>query len=157
MKGRSFYPLATARERIVEIVENGVSEDDFGEPAPEDGYGVVAVAGARGPRHVTFAVTTGDQSSELAFGEYDIASDLTIVTYPLFKAALLAISAAWDMQWACAQAFRNDVVKVPIGLAPGAMRVDRATSAPLTRHFLIAFSIFPGSPTFQRNARPASS
>jgi hypothetical protein len=134
-EGPRYVPLAIARERIVKIVENGLATDDLGEPAPEYGYWVAALAGARGPHHVRFRVWTHDQSFVLAFGEYNIASDLTIVTYPLFKAALLAISAAWDTQWACAQAFRNDVVKVPIGLAPGAMRIDSATPVPIDPTF----------------------
>jgi hypothetical protein len=63
------------------------------------------------------------------------------VTYPLFRASLLAISAVWDAQWAYATAYRNDVVKVPIDFAPGvpAFRID---SAPLV----------PIDPTFPRSA-----
>jgi hypothetical protein len=87
-------PLDTARNCIAEIVESGVVHDDFNEPTPGYGYHVAAMAGARGPRHVTFSAWTGDQTFELSFGEHDIASDLSIVAYPLFKAALLAISAA---------------------------------------------------------------
>jgi hypothetical protein len=62
---------------------------------------------------------------------------LSIVTYPLFKAALLAISAAWDVQWACAQAFRLGAVRVPIDFAPGvpAFRIDSVVQLPLDPTF----------------------
>ena len=44
--------------------------------------------------------------------------DPAVVTYPVFKAALLAINAIWPPAWACAYAFRMDYDKVP--LFPGA-------------------------------------
>jgi hypothetical protein len=133
----SFVPLADGRKRIAEIVESGVYIDDFNKPRPEYGHGVHAVAGARGPRHVGFTASTSRQSFELSFGEYNIASDLSIVTYPLFKAALLAIIAPWDAPWACAQAFRSDAVMVPIDFGPGvpAFRVDSAPKVPLDPTF----------------------
>jgi hypothetical protein len=51
--------------------------------------------------------------------------------------ALLAISAAWNAQWSYAHAIRNDVVKVPIDLAPGvpAFRIDAAPEVPLDPTF----------------------
>lgn len=130
-------PLDVARNRIVEIVENGIVHNDFGEPTPGYGYHVLAVAGARGPRRVAFTARTGNQTFQLSFGEHNIASDLMIVTYPLFKAALLAITAAWDAQWSYAQAIRNDVVKVPVELAPGlpGFRMDMAQEVPLDPTF----------------------
>ncbi len=133
----SFVPLAAGRKRIAEIVEGGVYIDDFNKPRPEYGHSVIAVAGARGPRHVAFAASTKRQSFALSFGEYNIASDLSIVTYPLFKAALLAIRASWDAQWAYAQACRNDVVKVPIDFGPGvpAFRIDGAPQVSLDPTF----------------------
>ncbi|MFZ0609978.1 MAG: hypothetical protein WAM75_20125 [Xanthobacteraceae bacterium] len=133
----SFVPLAAGRERIAEIVESGVYMDDFNKPCPQYGYSVHAVAGARGPCRVAFTASTTRQSFDLSFGEYNMASDLTIVTYPMFHAALLAITSAWDTQWACAQAFRNDVVKVPIDFGPGvpAFRIDSAVQIPLDPTF----------------------
>jgi hypothetical protein len=130
-------PLAAACKRIADIVESGVYIDDFNNPRPEYGHSVHAVAGARGPRHVVFTASTKRQSFDLSFGEHDIASDLSIVTYPLFKAALLAISSAWDARWSCAQASRNDVVKVPIDFGPGvpAFRIDSAPKVPLDPTF----------------------
>jgi hypothetical protein len=125
-------PLDIARKRIVEIVEKGVVHDDFGVPTPGYGYKALAIAGARGPRQAVFAARTGNQTFELSFGKHDDAPDLTIVTYPLFKAAQLAITATWDAQWSYAQAIRNDVVKVPVNLAPGVpgLRIDMAAQVP---------------------------
>ncbi len=131
-----FVPLAVGRKRIAEIVESGVYVDDFNQSRPDNGYSVFAVAGARGPRHVAFTASTTDQHFELSFGEHDLASDLSIVRYPLFKAALLAISSAWDAQWSCAQAFRNDVVKVPINFGGvSAFRMDSPIQVPLDPTF----------------------
>lgn len=129
--------LAAARTCIEEIVEAGVVRNDFDEPDPGYGYHVCASAGARGPRRVAFSARTGMQSFELSFGEYDLPSDLAIVKYPLFKAALLTISAAWNTKWSCAQAFRNDVVKVPIDFGAGvpAFRMDSAIQVPLDPTF----------------------
>jgi hypothetical protein len=140
-----FVPLDTARKRIAEIVESGVVHDDFNEPTPGYGYSVCATAGARGPHRVTLSARTGNQSFELSFGEHNIASDLTIVTYPLFKAALLASGSPWNAKWSCAQAFRNDVVKVPIDFGPGvpAFRIDSAIQAPLDPSFPISIFHVP--------------
>lgn len=132
----SFVPLAAARKRIAEIVESGVYIDDFNKPRPEYGHSVAAVAG-RGPRRVAFSASTSLHSFELSFGDQFMASDLSIVTYPLFKAALLAASATWDVHLSYACASRNDVVSVPIDIAPGvpAFRIDSAALAPLDPTF----------------------
>jgi hypothetical protein len=130
-------PLATARNRIEEIVESGVAHDDFDEPTSAYGYSVAAMAGARGPRRVTFTARTGTQFFDLSFGEHNGACDLTIVTYPLFRAALLAISAACGAPWAYAQARRSDMVTVPIDFGAGvpAFRIDSAIPVPLDPTF----------------------
>jgi hypothetical protein len=130
-------PLVAARKQIEEIVESGVSRDDFDEPTPERGYSVVGTAGARGPRHVVFSARSGDQTFQLSFGEHNIASDLSIVTYPLFKAALLAMNAAWNSQYAYASAYRNEFIKVATDLAPGVpgFRIDTARQVPIDPTF----------------------
>jgi hypothetical protein len=83
-------PLATVRERIAEIVRKGIVHDDFGEPTPGYGYNVRAAAGVRGPRQASFSAKTGAQSFKFEFGDYYVEPDSSIVTYPLFRAALLA-------------------------------------------------------------------
>jgi len=47
-----------------------------------------------------------------------VAPDLAIMTFPLFRAALLVINAIWQQPWACVQAFRLHYNRVP--LYPGA-------------------------------------
>jgi hypothetical protein len=66
-----------------------------------------------------------------------MGSDLLMVTYPMFKAALLAASATWDAHLSYACASRNGTVSVPINIAPGvpAFRIDSATLAPLDPTF----------------------
>jgi hypothetical protein len=132
--------LADARNRIVEIVENCVAHNEYG-PAPKEGYDVAAYAGARGARKVTFTVRTWNQIFMLEFGEHYLASDLSIVTYPRFRAALLAICRAWDAQWAAAQACRSEFVKTPMDFGPGvpAFKIETATQVPI-------------DPTFPRSA-----
>jgi hypothetical protein len=130
-------PLGVARKRIVEIIENGVARDDFGEPRPSDGYIASAAAGVRGPRQVTFTASTRLKDFTLEFGEWNIAQDLSIVTYPLFKAALLAISTIWNVRWAYAKAHRKGMVKVPFALAPGVpgFIIESAPPVPLDPTF----------------------
>jgi hypothetical protein len=144
-QGDAYVPLAAGRERIAQIVEQGVYIDDFNEPCPELGHTVIAVAGPRGPRRISLTASTTLQSLHLKFGEWNVASDLSIVTYPLFKAALQTISAMWGMQWACAQAFRRGAIKVPIDLAPGvpAFRMDSVVQVLLDPAFPISVFHMP--------------
>ena len=74
-------PLDVVRKNITAIVEEGIAHDDFGKPTPGYGYSVAGLAGARGPRKVAFSAWTGNQTFQLSFGEHNIASDLSIVTY----------------------------------------------------------------------------
>lgn len=55
----------------------------------------------------------------LQAGDVMVPPDPAIMTYPLFRAALLAINAIWQQPWACAQAFRSRTVKVPYGTGGG--------------------------------------
>ena len=42
------------------------------------------------------------------------------MTYPLYKAAVLAINAAWRAPWACAEVFRSGTISVPdVEIVPG--------------------------------------
>jgi immunity protein 52 of polymorphic toxin system len=114
MKG---YPLAAARSRIHEFVSHDVDLDDF-RPDPESGYAAVArtTIDARS-RRMTFTVyawTRGNGNVLLAASEQSVRPDPEIVTYPLFRAALLAINAIWQQSWGCVQAFRMDYNEVPL-------------------------------------------
>lgn len=136
----SMLSLAAARLRIAAIVENGVIRDDFNNPVPTDGYYTSAMAGEfRDPRGVNLRVKAGGRfegNMELAFGEYDVVPDLTIVTYPLFRTAMLAINAIWRAPWTCAQAFRSGAVAVPVDFgAVQGKRIESVTQVPIDPTF----------------------
>ncbi len=116
MKG---YPLAVARSRIAEIIDHNVGLDDLGRPEPESGYTAVAqtMISARSHR-MTVSIHTWLGVVWLKAGDEMVAPDPAIVTYPLFRAALLAINAIWQQPWACVQAFRLHYDRTP--LYPGA-------------------------------------
>jgi immunity protein 52 of polymorphic toxin system len=116
-------PLAAARSCIATIIERNVSRDDLGEPDPDwGGYWALASTGhGLGPRRMSLRIAAGakrDGATDLEAGEYDMLPDPAVVTYPVFKGALLAINAIWPPAWACAYALRMDYDKVP--LCPGA-------------------------------------
>jgi hypothetical protein len=146
MRSVRSIPLADARSRIAAIVEDNVPRNESGKPSLAHGYHANARAGEfRGPRSVSFNATAGgrrENGTTLEFAEYDVAPDLAIITYPLFRAALLAINAMWQAPWACAQAFRSGAVSVPtteFGGVPG-FRIDSVTQAPSDPNF--PYSIF---------------
>lgn len=141
----SSISLAAARSGIARLIEDNVVRDSFDEPNPLRGYHAYASAGKfKHPRSVSFNVLAGGKSAcdaNLEFGEYDTPQDLAIVTFPLFKAALLAINAIWLAPWACAQAFRSGTVMVPIDfLGTQAFRVDGVPQVPSDPTF--PYSIF---------------
>jgi len=134
-RGRSSAPLVAARPRIAAVVENNPARDDYDEPDPVRGYHVCGMAGEfRDPRSVTLNVDAGGKfagGTRLKFGAYDVAPDLAIVTYPIFKAALLAINAIWLAPWACAPAIRTGTVAVPINIGGAqAFRIDSVRQVP---------------------------
>jgi len=124
---RLSFPLAEAQSRIAAVIGDNVVRDDDDEPEPWNGYHVSALTGKfDNPRTVKFRVEAGGKRSsqtQLEFGDWKRPPDPAIVTYPRFKAALLAINAIWLAPWASAQAFRSGTVEVPIEL--GGVRVTR--------------------------------
>jgi hypothetical protein len=116
------YSLEAARPRIAAIVEKNVARDDLREPDPTYGYSLVAHAGPAGEtRHMRLRISTGGHvsgSTWLQTGDYKVLPDPAVATYPLFKAALLAIDAIWQGTYAYAYAYRTDYEKTP--LFPGA-------------------------------------
>jgi hypothetical protein len=118
----SSIPIAAARSRIAAITEENVSRNDLGQPNPDwMGYSAVAFTGNASPaRRMTLRVTAGGRHEAniwLKCGGYKAPSDPSIVSYPLFNAALLAIRAFWPLPWGCAQLFNVDYDKV--ALIPG--------------------------------------
>jgi hypothetical protein len=110
MKG---YPLAVARSRIADIIDHNVSLDDAGQPEPESDYAAVAHT-TIDARSLRMTVWANHWNVWLKAGDEMVPPDPAIVTYPLFRAALLAINAIWQQQWACVQAFRWNYAMVPV-------------------------------------------
>jgi Immunity protein 52 len=112
--------LAEVRSYIASLVEKNVALDDLGNALPDYGYSMVGLAGKfKDPRSAEFwarAEGKYERTIELKLAHWDVAPDPAIVTYSLFKAALLAINPVWLPSWACAYAFRVDYYKVPLFL-----------------------------------------
>lgn len=110
MKG---YPLAAARSRIAEIIGHNVSRDDLSRPGSEPRYTAAAhtTIDARSHRMMLWV---GQGNVWLKAGDEMVAPDPAIVTYSVFRAALLAINAIWLQPWACVQAFKLHYDQVPL-------------------------------------------
>ncbi len=131
---RASLPLAAARPRIAAMIEKNVYRNDLGEPRPEQGYTAGAlIINDNKSRGISLRIHAGGTKkgeTSLKTGAWNVLPDPAIVTYPIFKAALLAINAIWLAPWACAYAFRSDYVKVPISYGPG-VQGYRLESLPL--------------------------
>jgi len=119
---RASLSLAEARPRIGALVEANVTRDDDGQPSTYYGYSCVAFTdNAAKSRNVSLRIKAGGKAEGhiwLQTGSYKVPPDPSILTYPFFRATLLAINAIWSPPWSCAQAFRMDYDKAP--LFPGA-------------------------------------
>jgi hypothetical protein len=120
-RGRSSRPLPEVRPEFPGIVARNVVRDDHG-PSPEEGYHASASVGEfEDPKSATFRVRAGGilrNYGQLEFGSWRVRPDPAIVTYPRYRAALLAINAHWLPTWACAYLFNMDYHESP--LVPGA-------------------------------------
>jgi hypothetical protein len=110
-------PLTTARSRIASIIEKNARRDDL-QARPEWGYtaGALILRDARTLR-MGFRVSTGGTETGdtwLRAGDHKVPADPATVTYPLFKAALLAIIAIWPPPWAWASAFQLGYQAIPL-------------------------------------------
>jgi hypothetical protein len=115
--------LAQARPRIAAIVENNVMRDDLGQPESTSGYKAIGVVENAAPsRNITFRVAAGAvyQYGDimLEVGALTAPTDLQIVSYSLFRKALLAIISTWQPLWGCSNVFRMDYWEE--ALIPGA-------------------------------------
>jgi hypothetical protein len=138
-------PLTKARSCIGAIIEENVTRDDFRRPEPYYGYSAVAfTSNPIKSRKVSLRIKAGGQSEGetwLQTGDWQVLPDPAIVTYPMFRAALLAINAIWPPIWACACAFRSNTVRVPESYS-GGVQGYRLDSLPM----------LPSDPTFKDSA-----
>lgn len=115
---RSSVPLAAARSRIGAMVENNVARGELGEPDPDYGYDVWAFTRVEDrSREIHLWIKAGGKHAGhvwLQTGAYGFPVDLSIVTFPTFKAALLALVANWALPWSSAHAFRSNVAMAPV-------------------------------------------
>lgn len=134
LPARDSLPLAEARHDMSTIIERNVTRDDFRRPEPYYGYTANAFVGnVIKSRGIDLRIKAGGKSKGdtwLQTGRWNVLPDPTIVTYPLFKAALLAINANWPPRWACAFAFRSNTVKVPVSY-PGGVQGYSLESLPM--------------------------
>jgi len=111
-------PLELIASDITTVVEHNVSRDDFDNPDPDAGYAMFAAnhvsAGDKiTSANVSFQIKAGSKwnwanEAFVHTGGYEIPPQPSIITYPIFKAALLTMIAAWPCTWANASAFKMD-------------------------------------------------
>jgi hypothetical protein len=122
MSAMRSFPLAAVRPRIAEIIAHNVGPDDVDKSNPRFGYFAAGHNAVDPESHVmSIHVESGGVQPGnvwLQAGNEVVAPDPAIATYPLFRAALLAINAIWQQRWACVQVHRLNYDKAP--LYPGA-------------------------------------
>jgi hypothetical protein len=131
-------PLRAARSHIGALIEKNVVRGELGEPEPHNGYHIAAFTGGNvsKSRNIRLRINAGGKREGELFletGFFRVAADPDIVTYPIFKSALLAISASWPSPWAYAYVRRVGHVAVPIEVGSDgaqAFRIDSPRQVP---------------------------
>ncbi len=141
-------PLAAVRPRIAAMIEKNVVRGELGEAEPRHGYNAVAYTGnVSKSRFINLRINAGGKRKGevwLDAGYLRVAADPDIVTYPIFRSALLAISTLWPAPWAYAYVRRVGHVAVPIEVgADGvqAFRIDSPRQVPTDSSFPKEFHI----------------
>jgi hypothetical protein len=116
-RGRWSRPLSEVRAEFPAIVARNVVRDDEG-PAPEEGYHASASVGKLDdPKSASLRVRAGgklENYGNFQFGSWKVRPDPAVVTYARYRAALLAVNAAWQPTWSCAYAFKSDYYESPL-------------------------------------------
>jgi hypothetical protein len=128
-------PLEQARPKITDIIERGLGSGDDGIPNVRYGYGMF---GGNRPKIDSswfgLSVNAGGiwgNLVTLSTSDYDVVLDDSLIRYPLFKGALLAIITNWPAPWAKVQAFKSEQEHVPFGPG-GAVEVSTKWAQRLT-------------------------
>jgi hypothetical protein len=115
-----FEHTALAKE-----IANRISRDDFGEPEPVNGYYFSAVNNDKGgfsSRGLTLLMHGGSLGQNFVGlnSDPDFTPDPDILTYPIFKAALLAMGETFEPDWGSAESssLREFWAPVPRGRGP---------------------------------------
>jgi hypothetical protein len=97
------FRLESVRSRFTEIVERGVATNDDREPEPVYGYTIMAYnyGDEPNPFSVGLSARGGGGPSAGSYVSFSTDSnqvpDPSIVSYPVFKSALLALVSIWDL------------------------------------------------------------
>ena len=110
----TLQPVDSLRSDFTPFVESQVWRDDFDEPDPDSGYLLWATSHApvtspASPTTMTFLSSAGSRwrnDASLTAGSSYVPPDSSIVTYPIFKAALLTLVSIWSPTWANARCSR---------------------------------------------------
>jgi hypothetical protein len=102
--------LDTCRDEMDAAVARNVSRADDGDPTPISGYTASIVnTWEHEPRSISVGVHAGAWSSGSHLINYadietsdKVAADPAIVTYPIFRAALLALAETFEVSWCVA-------------------------------------------------------
>ena len=115
-------PLDQARREIADIVEGGLRSGDDDIPDVRYGYAMFACNhNHTDPKLFGLSVYAGgevENQTTLDTGGYNTPLDDSLIRYPLFKGALLAIIENWPAPWAKVQVFKSEQEHVPFGLGP---------------------------------------
>jgi len=102
---RTPIPFASVRPALANEIENAVVKGDFGEPLPVYGYHACVLANMETPCSVSAAISGGSPLiTDIGYANtgdihtpWRSVPDPTIVAYPIWKAALLALSECFDV------------------------------------------------------------
>ena len=103
---QQFLSLRAARAQMARIVEGAVLKDDWGKPAPDEGYRVQAFTTQGGddlePDDFDFLSKLGSEWKNyvwLNMGFIGRPGDLSAIRYPEMKALISVIAANWKAPW----------------------------------------------------------
>ena len=112
---QEYIPIAEARPRISSLIAQGVTRDDFDEPAPEEGYSFLIKNSTESTSEtVNLRVHDNNHCRMKFFGnsgvfstEYQEIPAPALIAYPVFKSVMMAMVRVWGAT--SAQAIGGDI------------------------------------------------